>query len=89
MRWEGHVDCMGERRGAYRVLVGEPKGKRQLGRPRCRWEDNIKMDLQEVGWGGHGLICSGQGQVAGTCKRCNKLLSSTKHWELLDQLKVV
>jgi len=40
---------MGERRGVYRVLVGKPEGKRRLGRPRCRWEDNIKMDLQEVG----------------------------------------
>ena len=43
---------MGERRGVYRVLVGKPEGKRPLGRPRCRWEDNIKMDLQEVGCGG-------------------------------------
>jgi hypothetical protein len=45
--WAGHVARMGEGRGAYRVLVGRP-----LGRPRRRWEDNIKMDLQEVGWGG-------------------------------------
>jgi len=51
MRWMGHVACMGERRGIYRVLVGKPEGKRALGRPRCRWED-IKMDLQEVGCGG-------------------------------------
>ena len=43
---------MGERRGVYRVLVGKPEGKRQFGRPRRRWEDNIKMDLQEVGCGG-------------------------------------
>jgi len=42
---------MGERRGVYRVLLGKPEGKRPLGRPRCRWEDNIKMDLQEVGCG--------------------------------------
>jgi hypothetical protein len=42
---------MGERRGAYRVLVGKPDGRRPLGRPRRRWEDNIKMDLREVGWG--------------------------------------
>jgi len=42
---------MGERRGVYRVLVGKPEGKRSLGRPRRRWEDNIKMDLQEVGCG--------------------------------------
>jgi hypothetical protein len=48
MRWTGHVARMGERRGVYRVLVGKPEGKRPLGRPRSRWEDNIKMDLQEV-----------------------------------------
>jgi hypothetical protein len=42
---------MGERRGAYRILVGRPDGRKSLGRPRRRWEDNIKMDLQELGWG--------------------------------------
>jgi len=47
----GHVACMGEERGLYRDLVGKPEGKRPLGRPRRRWEDNIKMDLQEVGCG--------------------------------------
>jgi len=52
MRWAGHVVHMGEGRGVYRVLVGIPEGKRPLGRPRRRWEDNIKMDLQEVGCGG-------------------------------------
>ena len=51
MRWAGHVTRMGERRGVFRVLVGKPEGKRPLGRPRRRWEDNIKVDLQEVGWG--------------------------------------
>ena len=55
IKWMGHVACMEERRGAYRVLVGKPEGKGPLGRPGCRYEDNIKMDLQEVGWGGHGL----------------------------------
>jgi hypothetical protein len=44
--------CMGEGRGAYRILVGRSEGRRLLGRSRCRWEDNIKMDLQAVGWGG-------------------------------------
>jgi hypothetical protein len=60
---------MGERRGAYRALVGKPEGRGPLGRPRRRWEDNIKMDLREVGWGaqtglvwlrigtGGGLLC--------------------------------
>ena len=51
MRWAGHVVCMGEDRGVQRVLVGKPEGKRPLGRSRHRWEDNIKMDLQEVGGG--------------------------------------
>jgi hypothetical protein len=56
MRWAGHVARMGEGRGVCRVLVGKPEGKRPLGRPRCRWDDNIKMDLQKLGWGGgHGL----------------------------------
>jgi hypothetical protein len=49
MRWAGHVARMGEGTGVYRVLVGRPKGKRPLGRPRRRWEDNIKMDLREIG----------------------------------------
>jgi hypothetical protein len=50
LRWAGHVARMGERRGAYRALVGNPEGTRPLGRLRRRWEDNIKMDLREVGW---------------------------------------
>jgi hypothetical protein len=51
MRWAGHVARMGEGKNVYRVLVGKPEGKRQLGRPRRRWEDGIKMDLREIGWG--------------------------------------
>jgi hypothetical protein len=51
MRWAGHVARMGEKRDVYMVLVGKPEGKRPLGRHRRRWEDNIKMDLQEVGLG--------------------------------------
>jgi len=51
MRWAGHVACMGENRGVHRVLVGKPEGKRPLGRPRRRWENNIKINLQEVGGG--------------------------------------
>jgi len=52
MRWAGHVARMGDERGVYRVFVGKPEGKRLLGRPRRRWMDNIRMDLQEVGCGG-------------------------------------
>jgi hypothetical protein len=51
MIWAGHVARMEEKRNAYRLLVRKPEGNRSLGRPRCRWVDNIKMDLVEVGWG--------------------------------------
>ena len=61
MKWAGHVSCMWEGRGMYRVLVGKHGRKRPLGRPRRRWEDNIKMDLQEVGCGGYGLERVGSG----------------------------
>jgi len=59
MKWAGHVARMGERRVAYRVLVRKSEGKRPLGRPRHRWEDNIKMDFQEVRCGGYGLDRAG------------------------------
>jgi hypothetical protein len=52
MRWARHVARMGEKRNAYKLLVGKPEGKRPLGRPRRRWVDNIRMDLGKVGWGG-------------------------------------
>jgi hypothetical protein len=52
MRWTGHVARMGEKRNAYRILLGKPEGKRPLGRPRRSWVDNIKMDLTEIGWDG-------------------------------------
>jgi len=64
IKWAGHVAHMGESRGVYRVLVGKPEGKRPLGRPRGRWEDNVKMDLQEVGCGGMAWIELAQ---VGTC----------------------
>jgi hypothetical protein len=51
IRWAGNVARMGEKRNAYRLLVGKPEGRRPLGRPRCRWLDNIRMNLVEVGWG--------------------------------------
>jgi len=51
MRWAEHVARMGEERGVYRVLVGKPEGKIPMGRPRCRWVNNIRMDIQEVGCG--------------------------------------
>jgi hypothetical protein len=51
MRWAGHVERMGEGRNVYRVLVGKAEGRRPLGRPRRRWEDGIRMDLEDIGWG--------------------------------------
>jgi hypothetical protein len=63
MRWAGHVARMGESRGVYRVLVGKPEG---IGRPRRKGEDNIKMDIQELGWGSWtGLIWLRIGTVSG------------------------
>jgi hypothetical protein len=51
MRWAGHVARMGEERKVYKVLVGKPEGKRSLGRPWRRWEDGIRMNLRDIGWG--------------------------------------
>jgi len=61
MRWAGHVARMGEERGVYRVLLGKQEGKRPLGRPRRRWVDNIRMDLQEVRMWVYGLDWAGPG----------------------------
>jgi hypothetical protein len=63
MRWVEHVACMGEGRGVYRVVVGRPKGKRPLGRPRHKWEDNIKLDLREIGIDGANWIHLAQARV--------------------------
>jgi hypothetical protein len=52
MRWAGHVVRKGEKRNVHRLLVGKPEGKRPLRRPKCRWVDNIKIVLAEIGWGG-------------------------------------
>jgi hypothetical protein len=63
MRWAGHVARMGEGRSVYRVLVGRPEGKRPRGRPKRRWEDNIKMDLEEIGIDGANGIRLAQNRV--------------------------
>jgi hypothetical protein len=62
MRWAGHVVQMREERGVYTVLVGKPEGRRPVGRPRRRWKDNIRMELQEVGCGGMDWIGIAQGR---------------------------
>ena len=82
MRWAGHVARMGEERGVYRVLVGKREGRRTLGRPRRRWVDNIRMDLQEVGCGYMDWI--GLAQVADACDCGNELSGSVKCGEFLD-----
>ena len=79
MRWAGHVARMGDGRGVYRVLVGKPDGKRPLGRPRRRWEDNIKMDLQEVGGG-----CEDWMELAQDRDRWRALVSAVMNGEFLD-----
>jgi hypothetical protein len=52
MRWTEHAACMGEMRSSYKILVGKPEGNRQCGRHNCRWEDNIRINLKEIGWEG-------------------------------------
>jgi hypothetical protein len=71
MRWAGHVARMGEKRNAYRLLVGKPERKRSLGSPRRRWVENIKMDLGEVGWGDVDWIGLAQDR-----NRCRALVNS-------------
>jgi hypothetical protein len=83
MRWAGHIACIGKKRNANRVLVGKPEGKRPLGRPRCRWEDNIKMGLRQE-WYGQDSSCSGEGPVEGSCEQGNEPSTSTKCWEVLE-----
>jgi hypothetical protein len=79
---------VGESIGTYSVLVEKPKRRRLLGRPRHRWENNIKMDVRDVGWG-HGLDRSvlGLGQVAGSFECGNDLSGSIKFGEVLEWLK--
>ena len=85
MRWAGHVAVWVDWRGIYRDLLGNPEGKRSLGRPRPRWEDNIQMDLQEVRTGVWiGSSKSRQGQVADICECRNELSCSIKCGEFLD-----
>jgi hypothetical protein len=87
MRWTGHVAPAGERRGIYRALVAKPEGKRPLGRPRRRWEDNIKMDLQELRCGG--VDWMGLTKDKDRWRVLVKASGSIKCGEFLDYLKTV
>ena len=78
------VARMGDERGAYRVFVGRTEGKRPLGRPRRRWENNTKVDLQEIRGHGLNLSDSRQGQLACCCECGNEPSGSTKCREFLD-----
>ena len=73
----GHVACMEEGRGVHKVLVGKPEGKRPLGRTRRRWEDNIKLDLQEVGRG-----CGDWMELATDRDRCRALVSTVMNFRV-------
>jgi len=85
MRWAEHMPRMGEERGAYMVLLGKPEGRRPLGRPRHRWVDNIRTDLQEVGCGYMDWIELAQDrQVADACECGNEHSGSIKRGEFLD-----
>jgi len=83
-RWAGNVARVVERRGVYRVLVEKPEGKRPLWRYRRRWEDNIRIDVQEVGSGGMEWIELAPDKVADACERGNELSGSVKCGEFLD-----
>jgi hypothetical protein len=77
---------MGEKRKAYRILVGKPEGRRSVGRPRRRWVNNIKMDLREIEWDGMDWIDVAQDrdQLEGSCEYGNEPLGSIKCWEVLE-----
>jgi hypothetical protein len=84
MRWAGHVARMGEVRGAYNILVWRPEGRRPLRRPMRRWEDNIKMDLREIGFWGADCIHWAQDRDRGSWEHGNEPSGSIKCGEFLD-----
>jgi hypothetical protein len=86
MKWAGHVARSGETRNANRILVGNPEGKRQLGRPRCRWVDNIKIDLRGIEWDGMDWIDLAQDrdQWKNLANTVMKPSGSIRCWEVLE-----
>jgi hypothetical protein len=85
MRLTVHVARMGEKRNAYRLLVGKPEGRTPLGRPKCRWVDKIKMDLRDrMGWCGLDWSGSQYGQVESSCECSNERTGSRKCWGTIE-----
>jgi hypothetical protein len=87
MRGAGHAPRLREKRNAYRILVGKPEGKRQLGRPIRRWEYYIRIDLREIyimRWYGLDFYNSGYGLVEGSCEHVNEPSGSIKCFEILE-----
>jgi hypothetical protein len=80
----GAFSMHGAKRNTYRILVGKPEGKRPQGRPRRRWENNIRMDLRDIGWGGMEWIDLAQDRaMEGSCEHGNEPPGSIKCWEIL------
>jgi hypothetical protein len=86
MRWARHVARMGYKRNSYRILLGKPQGNRPPGRPRRTWEDNIRMDLREIRWGGMDWIDLAQDrdQWRASCEHGNEPSGSVRCWEILE-----
>jgi hypothetical protein len=87
MRWAGHVARMGEKRNAYKILVGKPEGKRPVGRPRSKWVDNIKIDLREMEWDSmdwNDLAQDRDQWREGFCEHDDEPSGSLKCWEVLE-----
>jgi hypothetical protein len=85
LRWARYVACTKEMKNAYKTLFGNPEGKRPLGRPRRRWNDNIKTDVREIGWKVRiGFMWLRIGNSAGSCEQVNESSVSIKGGKVLD-----
>jgi hypothetical protein len=91
LRWAGHIARMGAKRNAYRILVGNPEGKRQLGRPRLTWVDDIKIDQRGIGWDCMDWIdlAKDRDQWGGSCELGGEPSGSIKCWEVLEWLHTI
>jgi hypothetical protein len=85
MRWAGNVARMGAKRNAHTILLGNPEGKRPLGRQTRGWVNNIKMNLREIGWGGMGWIDLVQNRESSGSIKCWEVLEQLHNWRLLKK----